>query len=135
MKASAAWSSPWRLDCGEAKQEQGMELLKGTNLLVRFLLELCMLAAVGYWGFKTQSGWALKVLLGIGMPVLIAILWGLFVAPRAAYPLQGLSRLGVELTLFSAGAVALYASGTANLAWIYVVVLAVNEVLLFVWSQ
>ena len=112
-----------------------MELLKGTNLLVRFLLELCMLAAVGYWGFKTQSGWVLKVLLGIGLPVFIAILWALFVAPKATYPLQGLARLGVELILFGAGAFALFASGKANLGWIYVAVLAMNEALLFVWKQ
>jgi hypothetical protein len=112
-----------------------MELLKGTNLLVRFLLELCMLAAVGYWGFKTQSSWALKVLLGIGVPVLIAVLWGLFVAPKAAYPLQGLSRLALEVVLFGVGAFALFASGKANLGWIYIAVLAMNEALLFVWKQ
>jgi hypothetical protein len=112
-----------------------MELLKGTNLLVRFLLELCMLAAAGYWGFKTQSGWLLKVLLGIGLPALIAVVWGLFVAPKATYPLQGLSRLALELLLFGIGAVALFASGRVNLAWIYLIVLAINEVLLFVWKQ
>ena len=45
-----------------------MNVFKGLNLLVRFLLELCMLAAIGYWGFKTGSGWVMKVILGIGLP-------------------------------------------------------------------
>lgn len=77
-----------------------MDILKGLNLLVRFLLELCMLVAVGYWGFKTHSGWPMKILLGIGLPVLIAVLWGLFMAPKAVYPLSGASHLAVSLTLF-----------------------------------
>jgi hypothetical protein len=51
-----------------------MDVLKGTNLLFRFLLELCMLAAVGYWGFKTQSEWGMKLLLGIGLPSLITVM-------------------------------------------------------------
>jgi hypothetical protein len=49
--------------------------------------------------------------------------------------LQGLSRLALELLLFGIGAVALFASGGVNLAWIYLIVLAINEVLLFVWTQ
>ena len=47
-----------------------MEIIKGTNLLLRFLLELC---AVGYWGFKTGSGIAAKIGLGIGAPLVIAV--------------------------------------------------------------
>ena len=42
-----------------------MEMIKGTNLLLRFLPELCALGAVGYWGFKTAGGMAAKVGLGV----------------------------------------------------------------------
>jgi hypothetical protein len=111
-----------------------MELLKGINLLVRFLLELCMYAAIGYWGFKTGSGWFMKSLLGIGLPVLIAVLWGLFLAPKATHPLSGMPRLLLELILLGSGAAGLFASGKANLGWIYLAVFAINEVLLFVWK-
>ena len=112
-----------------------MDILKTFNLLIRFLLELCLLAAVGYWGFKTHSGWAMKIILGIGLPVLIAVLWGLFVAPRATYPLKGISYLAVELILLGSGAVALFASGKPNLGWIYTGILVINKVLLLVWKQ
>lgn len=105
------------------------------NLAVRFLLELCMLAAVGYWGFKTQSSWALKTLFGIGLPVLIAVLWGTFLAPKATRPLSGASFLTLELILFSTGAFALFASGKPTLGWIYAIVLVVNKFLLIVWKQ
>ena len=84
-----------------------MPVLKALNLLVRFLLELCMLGAVGYWGFRTGSSWAMKIILGIGLPLLIAVIWGMFVSPKATYPSNGLTRLSVELILFGSGALAL----------------------------
>jgi hypothetical protein len=112
-----------------------MDILKGLNLLVRFLLELCMLAAVAYWGFKTHSGWIMKIILGIGLPLLIAVLWGMFLAPKATQPLRGVTREFLELTLFGLGAVALFASGRANLGWIYIVILVINKVLLALWKQ
>lgn len=112
-----------------------MDALKMLNVTVRFLLELCLLAAVGYWGFKTQSTWLMKILLGIGLPILIATLWGLFVAPKATYPLSGASHLTVELVLLSLGSIALFASDKPTLAWIYTIAFVVNKILLVVWKQ
>ena len=112
-----------------------MDILKMLNLAVRFLLELCMLAAVGYWGFKTQSALVMKILLGIGLPVLIAVLWGTFLAPRATRPLSAASFLALELVLFASGAAALFASGKPTLGWIYTITLAMNKILLTVWKQ
>jgi hypothetical protein len=60
-----------------------MELIKGANLLLRFLLELFALGALGYWGLKTGSATITKVVLGCGAPVVAAVLWGTFVSPRA----------------------------------------------------
>ena len=94
-----------------------------------------MLAAVGYWGFKTQSGWWMKLTLGIGLPILIAVVWGLFVAPRAMYPLRGIPHLVLALILLGSGAVALFASGIPTLGWIYAITLVVNQVLLVLWKQ
>ena len=111
-----------------------MNVLRMLNLTVRFLLELCLLAAVGYWGFKTHAGWLLKILFGIGLPVLIAILWGMFIAPKAIRPLSGASYLIVELTLLALGSVALFASGKSTLGWVYTTTLIVNKVLLVVWK-
>jgi len=112
-----------------------MDVLKLLNLLVRFLLELCMLAAVGYWGFKTQTSWFMKILFGIGLPVLIAALWGMFIAPRATYPLSGFSYLILELILLTSGSVALFASGNSTFGWVYTITFIVNKLLLVVWKQ
>jgi hypothetical protein len=115
--------------------EDMMDVPKGINLAVRFLLELCMLAAVGYWGFKTQSGWGMRLMLGIGLPLLIAVVWGLFVAPRAVYPLSGLPHLVLALILLGLGAVALFASGHPTLGWVYAIILIVNQLLMILWKQ
>lgn len=112
-----------------------MDALKMLNLAVRFLLELCMLAAVAFWGFKTQNNWLMKILLGIGLPVLIATLWGIFLAPKATHPLSGASFLILELILFATGALALFASGKPTLGWIYTVTVIVNKIFLAVWKQ
>jgi uncharacterized protein DUF2568 len=112
-----------------------MNALKGINLGVRFLLELCMLAAVGYWGFKTHSSWALKILYGIGLPVLIAVIWGRFMAPNSAHRLRGIVFTMMDLILLGSGAVALYASGQITLAWIYAAVLIMSESLRLLWKQ
>lgn len=112
-----------------------MAIIKSSNLLVRFLLELGMLAAIGYWGFRTGSGAAMKVILGIGLPLLIAIVWGLFLSPKAAHPLKGISRELLELALFGSGAVALFASNLPVLGWVYTVLLILNKILLVIWKQ
>ena len=112
-----------------------MNALKGLNLLVRFLLELCMLASVAYWGFITHSSWALKILLGIGLPILLAVIWGYFMAPRSSHRLSGIPFTVMDFILLGAGAVALYASGLTTLAWIYVCVLIISEILRMVWKQ
>lgn len=53
------------------------------SLLVAFLLELAVLAAVGYWGFKAGPNLVTKLLAGIGTPILFAVAWGSS-APQAS---------------------------------------------------
>jgi Protein of unknown function (DUF2568) len=66
-----------------------LELIKDANLALRFLLGLCALVALGYWGIKTGSGAIAEVALGIGAPLVAAVVWGVFVAPRAPVALPG----------------------------------------------
>ncbi len=56
-----------------------MELIKGVNLALRFLLELCALGALDYWGFETGGGAVAKILLGIGTPLVAAVNYANFV--------------------------------------------------------
>ena len=100
------------------------------NLALRFLLELCALAALSYWGFVTGEGWSMQFLLGLGAPLLAAAAWGAFVAPKARWLAKGPWRLLVEVIVFGSAAAALLAAGQPVLAGSLLVVYAVNRYLL-----
>ena len=112
-----------------------MDTLKSINVAVRFLLELCVLASVGYWGFRTGSGTILKILLGIGAPLLIAVIWGLFGAPKANFHLQGSMLFVLEVVVFGSGVATLYATKNHSLAWVFLVIVIINRILMFAWDQ
>ncbi len=112
-----------------------MAILKYANLALAFLLELCALAALLYWGFNTGSGVVAHLILGIGAPLIAAILWGMFVAPRAVKPVAPPARLALQLLVFGSAALGLAAAGQPTLAVIFAVVVAVNLILVRVWRQ
>jgi len=110
-------------------------ILKNVNLALAFLLELCALAALGYWGFTRPTGWLVKIILGIGTPVIAAFVWGLFVAPKATYVLPVLYKEILALVIFAIAALALYAAGRSEWALWFVILVVVNRVLAYVWKQ
>ena len=109
--------------------------VKVVNLGIAFLLELCALAALAYWGFQTSDNLALKIVLGIGSPLLIAVIWGRFMAPTSKTRLTGSRYLLVKLIIFGIAAIALAVAGQVTLAIIFAVVSVINEILLIVWKQ
>ena len=60
-------------------------ILKSLNLALAFLLELCLLAALGYWGFRVGSGWIARIALGVGAPAVVIAIWGIFLAPTSSH--------------------------------------------------
>ena len=109
-------------------------MLPALNLALRFTLELCALAALAYWSFRTYTG-AIRVALGLGAPALFAVLWSVFGSPRAVVPLSEPAKLLFELVVFGTAAAALAAAGRPALAWIFGAVLVINRILMIVWKQ
>jgi hypothetical protein len=77
------------------------------NLVFRFLLELSALIVAGYWGWQLSDGWH-KYLLALGIPMVLAAIWGTFAVPgdpsrSGAAPVvtPGLVRLFIELGIFA----------------------------------
>lgn len=93
------------------------------NLALAFVLELCALAALSYWGFSTGGGPVTKTALGLGAPLCAAVLWGLFAAPRAPVSVP-LVRLGVKVTVFGSASLVLYATGHHVLAVLFTLVVS-----------
>ena len=93
-----------------------LSMLKWFNLVLRGLMEVGIIVALGYWGFHTGKNTSVKALLGIGTPVLGFGFWGLVdfhQAGRAAEPL----RLFQELIISGFAAIALYTTGQHILGW------------------
>jgi hypothetical protein len=107
--------------------------LKTANLGLAFVLELCMLAALAFWGARTGNGVAAKVLLGIGAPLVAIVIWALFMAPQATFPLPTVAHTALFVAIFGLAAVALASAGQPVLAVVFAVVSALNYVLASVW--
>jgi hypothetical protein len=112
-----------------------MNALKLANLALAFVLELCALAAFAWWGYQVGQGSVAQIALAIGAPLLVAVFWGLFVAPRAVFTLSPFWRSTLAMIVFGAAAIALFATGQTALAWIFLVVAVLNRMLLIIWKQ
>jgi Protein of unknown function (DUF2568) len=102
--------------------------LRGVVLAARFGLEIGALVALGYWGFTTGDGTVTKIVLGLGAPLLAAVLWGLFASPKARFEDEVLRAI-VELVVFGGAALALAAAGRPVLAIAFAVIALVDSVL------
>jgi len=104
------------------------------NLALRFILELCALAALVYWGFHASENTWIQIMLGIGVPLLAAIAWGTFRVPddpgKAPVVVPGKVRLLLELAFWSAAVLGLAAAGQATLAWVFALAVVVNNALM-----
>jgi hypothetical protein len=103
--------------------------LRSANLAVRLLCELGLLVALAVWGFHAGSGLAGDLVLGLGAPMLAAVIWGLWVAPASRRRLADPARLVMEVLLFAAGVVALAAAGYLLVAVGFAAVVAANIIL------
>lgn len=90
-------------------------------LAVKFALELAALAALGYWGANTGSG-AVSVVLAIATPLLGAVVWGRWCAPKSEHRLPQRPRFALELAVFGAAAAGLAAAGAGIAAVIFAAV-------------
>ncbi len=111
------------------------ETLKGINAGLAFFLELAMLAAFGYWGFSGDKSVSLKWMLGLGLPLLTAVVWGMFLAPRAVYRLNSISGNLLSLILFVLAATALFYTQHPVLAIAFASTAIVNRALILIWRQ
>ena len=105
------------------------------NLIIRFLLELTALTAMGMWGWKQSDGW-LKFILAFGIPIIAAAIWGIFAVPddpsrsgTAPIVVPGIVRLTIELAIFAFATWALRDLGYARLSWIIGIIVVIHYII------
>jgi hypothetical protein len=79
-------------------------------LVLRFVAELALLAALAWGGWHLTDGTPLSLVAAVLLPAVGALVWGRWVAPRASHRLPDPARAAVEIVLFVAAFVLLTAS-------------------------
>jgi len=106
--------------------------MKAINLLIRFLLELCALWALGYSGYHAAEPEAGRIALAIAAPLALAVLWGLFAAHKAHFPPSRPVKAFVGFLLLEAAAGSLALVGQVELAVTFAAIIAANSALLYI---
>lgn len=108
---------------------------EGTNLALRFFLEMATLAALAFWGFTLDADIAIRIAAGFIAPALAVLVWGTFIAPRARMRLEDPARLIVELLYFASGVVALALAGLAAIAVAFAIAVGAHVYLMLALKQ
>jgi hypothetical protein len=114
-----------------------MGLLKNSmvlwiNLAIAFFLELCLLVIFGYWGVAISQSPVQKIALGASLPILLAVIWGIFLAPNSSTRLGEPWLLIAKLVIFSLAVLALFSIGKQTQAAWFAGITLINLVLLYI---
>lgn len=104
--------------------------MRALNLLLAFLLELAVLAAAAWWGATLDVGWPVRLLAGLGAPLLLAALWGILGSPKTPVRLPEAAKYGFQAAWFFVGGALLALVGQPAIGVALVLVWVVNIVLL-----
>lgn len=105
------------------------------NLGVAFLFEIGMLVALSSWGIISSNSLMGKLALGVGIPLLAIVFWGIFAAPKSQHRLSQPALSLFTATLFITSALALFAIGQTLLAALYACIAITSTALSLVWKQ
>lgn len=80
--------------------------------IVRAVVLIVALASLAIWGFSMwEFPWSL--VFGIGAPVIVLLVWALFLSPRAVLQLHPFVRAAVELLIYAGVTLAWWSMGQA----------------------
>lgn len=105
------------------------------NLIIRFLLEISALGSAGVWGWKQSEGW-IRFVLAIGIPIILASIWGLFAVPndpsrsgKAPIITHGVIRFAIELVFFAFATWSLYDIGLNKVSLAFGIIVVLHYII------
>lgn len=103
--------------------------MKSLGAPLVFFAELGMLAGLALWGWHVGQG-PMRIVLAVVLPLAVATVWGMFLAPKASKPLRPrVLAIVVRLDLLLLGAAAAWGAGVTWLAIATAVMAVVGTVL------
>lgn len=109
-----------------------LNILEGITHVVRFGLEMVTIFVLIVGGLTKGEGIE-KVIFPI-LGVLVIVFWGMFVAPKAAFPQGPWVKLLVELAVFTVGTIGAYQLYDARFARIYGIIAAIDLALVYLFK-
>lgn len=100
------------------------------NLALAFALELVALVAFGLWGYHLVPHPVLRIVLAAALPLVVAVLWGTFLSPRATVTLASALKYALRLGVFALAALAFVSTQHPRSAAIFAGAVAFNLVAL-----
>lgn len=104
------------------------------NLALRAMVELGIVAGLGYWGYQTGTTVLAKALMSIGVPSLVYGFWG-FVDFRRAGRIAELLRLIQELMISGLAAFAFYLAGQPALGYALAFISIVHHIMVYALGE
>ncbi|HAJ37501.1 MAG TPA: hypothetical protein DCL15_17675 [Chloroflexi bacterium] len=105
------------------------------GLGLHFLLELCALVAMVYAGFRIGDTLLMRLLLGVVLPVVAALAWGVLRVPNDPGPaivaVPGLLRLLIEWAVFGIAISMLFWAGQPVWAGAFLAAAVVDYVIMY----
>jgi hypothetical protein len=111
-----------------------MTTLKWLNVGLRALLELGIILALGYWGYRTGDKVISKLFLSIAAPALVFGFWSL-VDFRRAGRVAELLRLTQELAISAVAALACYLTGAPILGSMLALLSLIHHALIYMSGE
>jgi hypothetical protein len=104
--------------------------LRTANLALKFLLELAALAALAVTGLSLDASLIVRVAVAILAPLVAALVWGRWCAPRSPRRLETTPRIVVELVVLLGSAAGLALVGHTAAAAVLSGLVVINLALL-----
>lgn len=100
------------------------------GLGLHFILEICALLAVAYWGWQSSDNLPVRLLLGLGAPVALAAIWAIFRVPNDPGParvaVSGPVRLVIEWAILGCAVWCLFSAGLPTLGWVMLAAVVID---------
>jgi len=112
-----------------------MNIVRGFNRLVAFLLELVLVIALGYGGYSVVENVYLKYTLAMLLPVMAIVCWSIYAAPRSDKRLEQPWRMVFRLSLYFICAMLLYTIGKTTIGISLAGIVLINELIAFYFND